>query len=45
MKNNKKIMLLAGDGVGPEVVNETTRIIKWFEDNLNLSFDLYEGLV
>ena len=45
MKNNKKIMLLAGDGVGPEVVNETTRIIKWFEDNLNLSFDLDEGLV
>ena len=38
-------MLLAGDGVGPEVVNETTRIIKWFEDNLNLSFDLDEGLV
>ena len=45
MKNNKKIMLLAGDGVGPEVVNETKRIIKWFEDNLNLSFDLDEGLV
>ena len=45
MKNNKKIMLLAGDGVGPEVVNETIRIIKWFEDNLNLSFDLDEGLV
>ena len=45
MKNNKKIMLLAGDGVGPEVVNETTRIIKWFEDNINLSFDLDEGLV
>ena len=38
-------MLLAGDGVGPEVVNETKRIIKWFEDNLNLSFDLDEGLV
>ena len=45
MKNNKKIMILAGDGVGPEVVNETKRILNWFDDNLNLSFDLDEGLV
>ncbi len=45
MTNNKKIMILAGDGVGPEVVNETKRILNWFDDNLNLSFDLDEGLV
>ena len=45
MKNNKKILLLAGDGVGPEVVNETKRIMRWFEDNRNLLFDLDEGLV
>ena len=26
----RKILLLAGDGIGPEVVSEVKKIISWF---------------
>ena len=26
----KKILLLPGDGIGPEVVGETKKVIEWF---------------
>ena len=28
--NQKKILLLPGDGIGPEVVGETKKVIEWF---------------
>ena len=30
--NTKKILLLPGDGIGPEVVGETKKVIDWFEN-------------
>ena len=29
--SNKKIMILPGDGVGPEVVDETKKILEWLQ--------------
>ena len=29
-KNRKKILLLPGDGIGPEVVSEVKKILNWF---------------
>lgn len=34
----KNILLLAGDGIGPEVVAETKKIIDWFSNNGNVKF-------
>ena len=28
--NKRKILLLPGDGIGPEVVGETKKVIDWF---------------
>ncbi len=28
--NQRKILLLPGDGIGPEVVRETKKVIDWF---------------
>jgi len=28
--NKRKILLLPGDGIGPEVVGETQKVIDWF---------------
>ena len=28
--NQRKILLLPGDGIGPEVVGETKKVIDWF---------------
>jgi len=42
---NRKILLLPGDGIGPEVVREVKKIIEWFNENKSLDFALEEGLV
>ena len=41
----RKFLLLAGDGVGPEVVSEVKKIIKWFNINKSLDFEIDEDLV
>ena len=45
MTSNKKIMILSGDGVGPEVVHETKKILDWFAKHQSLNFDIQEDLV
>ena len=41
----RKILLLPGDGIGPEVINEVQKIIEWFNKNKSLDFEVEEGLV
>jgi len=41
----RKILLLPGDGIGPEVVTEVKKIIEWFNKNKSLDFQTEEGLV
>ena len=43
--SNKKIMILPGDGVGPEVVDETKKILEWFAKHQSLNFEIQQGLV
>jgi 3-isopropylmalate dehydrogenase len=38
-------MVLPGDGVGPEVVKETLRVVDWLAKNKTISFNIKEGLV
>ena len=45
MSSNRTLMVLPGDGVGPEVVNETLRVVDWLAKNKNVSFNVKEGLV
>ena len=42
---NKKILVLPGDGIGAEVMNEVKKIINWMSKNKSISFDLEERLV
>ncbi len=42
---NPSILILPGDGIGPEVMAEVRKIIGWFGENRNLNFDLSEDLV
>ena len=37
-----KLLLLPGDGIGPEVMNEVKKLIKWLQSNTALSFDIQE---
>ena len=45
MSSNRKVLMLPGDGIGPEVMNETKKIIDWFDKRLAVGFDLDEDLV
>lgn len=42
---NKKLLLLPGDGIGPEVMREVRRVIDWMARNRRASFELGEDLV
>jgi 3-isopropylmalate dehydrogenase len=41
----RKILLLPGDGIGPEVIAEVKKIIEWFNSNKSLDFDIDQDLV
>lgn len=43
--SNPSLLILAGDGIGPEVMEEVKRIIGWFGDKRDLAFDVSEDLV
>ncbi|MBY6142217.1 3-isopropylmalate dehydrogenase [Leisingera daeponensis] len=42
---NPSILILPGDGIGPEVMAEVRKIIAWFGDKRGLRFDVSEDLV
>ena len=43
--NSRKILLLPGDGIGPEVVKEVKKILEWFNKNKSLDFSFEEELI
>ncbi len=42
---DRKLLLLPGDGIGPEVMREVKKIIQWFNKNKSLDFKIEEDLV
>jgi 3-isopropylmalate dehydrogenase len=42
---NPSLLILAGDGIGPEVMAEVRKVIDWFGANRGLAFDVSEDLV
>ena len=43
--NSRKILLLPGDGIGPEVVREVKKVLEWFNKNKSLDFSFQEELI
>ncbi|MAW17328.1 MAG: 3-isopropylmalate dehydrogenase [Candidatus Pelagibacter sp. TMED272] len=43
--NSRKILLLPGDGIGPEVVKEVKKILEWFNKHKSLDFSFEEELI
>ena len=42
---NPSLLILAGDGIGPEVMAEVKKIISWMGDKRGIQFDVSEDLV
>lgn len=45
MPSNKKLLMLPGDGIGPEVCREIRKIVDWMDKRRAVSFDIDEDLV
>lgn len=41
----KSLLILPGDGIGPEVMAQVRRVIQWLEERRGVSFDVYEDEV
>ena len=42
---NRNLLILPGDGIGPEVMEQVVRIVDWFNDKKGLNFKVEEDLV
>ncbi len=40
-----KILLTPGDGIGPEVIDDTKRVLGWFSANRNMTFETEEAAI
>ncbi|MBM3605034.1 MAG: 3-isopropylmalate dehydrogenase, partial [Alphaproteobacteria bacterium] len=45
MSDRYSLLILPGDGIGPEVMAEVVKVIDWFQANRGLSFDVSHDLV
>jgi len=45
MSEVRKILILAGDGIGPEVMREARRLLDWLERRRGIRFEIEEDLV
>ncbi len=45
MPANRKLLVLPGDGIGPEVMKQVVRVADWFGDKRAVGFDVQEDLV
>ncbi len=43
--SNPSLLILAGDGIGPEVMDQVKRIITWYGEKRDIKFDVSEDLV
>ena len=43
--SNPSLLILPGDGIGPEVMTEVRRVIDWYGANRDMTFDVTEDLV
>jgi 3-isopropylmalate dehydrogenase len=45
MPANKRLLILPGDGIGPEVMGAALQVVDWFGRRRGLNFDLEEDIV
>jgi 3-isopropylmalate dehydrogenase len=43
--SNRKVLVLAGDGIGPEIMREVLRVVEFFDQHRIASFDISEDMV
>ncbi|MCG8544766.1 MAG: 3-isopropylmalate dehydrogenase, partial [Alphaproteobacteria bacterium] len=41
--NKPTLLVIPGDGIGPEVIRQAVRVVEWFEENRQIAFDIRDG--
>src|SRR5947199_9456466 len=44
-RSNRKVFVLPGDGIGPEIMGEVMRVIEFFDRRHLANFEVSQGLV
>ncbi|MDG4720567.1 MULTISPECIES: 3-isopropylmalate dehydrogenase [Thalassospira] len=45
MTTTKKVLMLPGDGIGPEVMRQVQRVMDWMAKKRDVNFEVTEGLI
>ena len=45
MRSTRKVLVLPGDGIGPEIMRQVLRVVDFFDRRQIASFEIAEGLV
>lgn len=45
MPQSFKLLVLPGDGIGPQIISETLRVVDWFSAHLGVDFEIQQELV
>ena len=45
MSDKRTLLIVAGDGIGPEVMSEVLRVIEWMDRRRGIPFEVTQGLV
>ncbi|MBX2832784.1 MAG: 3-isopropylmalate dehydrogenase [Rhodospirillales bacterium] len=45
MTTTKKVLMLPGDGIGPEVMRQVQRVMDWMAKKRDVNFEITEGLI
>jgi len=45
MSTTTKVLMLPGDGIGPEVMRQVQRVMDWMAKKRNVNFEITEGLI
>lgn len=40
-----RLLVLPGDGIGPQIISETLRVVEWFSAYLGVEFEIHQDLV
>ena len=41
--NKPTLLVIPGDGIGPEVIRQAMRVVDWFEQNRTIALDIKDG--
>ena len=41
-KNERTLVIIPGDGIGPEIIGQASRVVEWFDRHRGLGLDIKE---